>query len=275
MTTQWIIDKMEEWAPEKWAIETDNVGLIVGDRMRPVSRILTALDLSEDVLREAVQGRYDFVITHHPLISRHTQPINRITTDNVLGKKLMTLIGNGIGLYCAHTNLDAAPGGVNDLLFDIVGLIEKEPLLPPTKNNFSSENNFPTLGLSGYLKEPMKLSELAANIAKTLNIENILRYVGPPDMLIHKAGLCSGGGTALLKAALEKNCDVFISGDIGYHMAMDTIESGMALIDGTHYATEIPIAKAVADYLKKAAKHSGFDLVIDISQVNGQVFRNT
>ena len=89
VTTQWVIDAMEAWAPSRWAMESDNVGLLIGDRTRPISRILTALDLSEAVLREAVQGRFDVVVTHHPLISRYVQPINSITADNVLGKKIL------------------------------------------------------------------------------------------------------------------------------------------------------------------------------------------
>lgn len=269
ITTQWIIDKMEEWAPAKWAVETDNVGLIVGDRSRPVSRVLTALDLSEDILREAVQGRFDFVVTHHPLISRHTQPINSITADTVLGKKLMTLIGNGIGLFCAHTNLDAAPGGVNDLLFDLLGLVGKEPLL-----NQVHPNEHPTLGLLGYLTEPMPLSALAEHVGRVLNMKHV-RYVGPSDLQVRKVGFCSGKGTALVQAGLEKNCDVFLSGDIDYHLAMDTIENKMAMIDFTHYASEIPIMRVVADYIRAAAQKENFEIFVSETKTYGQVFQTT
>ena len=259
-TTQWIIDIMEAWAPAEWALETDNVGLMVGDRARPLVRVMTALDLSEDVLREALRGRFDFIITHHPLISRHTQPINSITTDNALGKKIMTLIANGIGLFSAHTNLDAAPGGVNDLLFDLLGLNEKEALA--------------SLGLVGYLAQPMELETLARHVEVVLSSAAI-RYAGLSDRIVHKVGLCAGNGTnsMLVKAALEKKCDVYITGDISYHLAMDALEAGMALIDGTHYSTEIPIANAIADYIKKSAESHGFELVVQAAQSNGQVFK--
>ena len=255
MTTQWIIDTMEEWAPAKWAMESDNVGLIVGDRSRPVSRVLTALDLSEDVLREAVQGRFDFIVTHHPLISRHTMPIKSITADNAIGKKIMTLIANGIGLFSAHTNLDSAPGGVNDLLLNIIGLVDSEPLVEP------AESGFPNLGRIGYLQDMMNLADFAGHVARALSMEHI-RYVGAADMQVRKIGLCGGNGTSLINIALEKKCDVFITGDISYHLAIDTSEAKMALIDGTHYATEIPIAGAIADYLKKMAVRQGFDIAV-------------
>ena len=186
ITTQWIIDSMEEWAPAKWAMPTDNVGLLIGDRTRPVSHVLTALDLTEDVLKEAVQGRYDFIITHHPLISRHTQPINRITADDVLGKKILTLIANGIGLFTAHTNLDVAPGGVNDLIFDLVGLQNKERL---TIN--PNDPEFPGMGLAGTLASPMTLAALSEHIKNVFSL-NALFYVGDKDRIINKVGLCGG-----------------------------------------------------------------------------------
>ena len=264
-TTQWIIDVMEEWAPARWAVESDNVGLLIGDRSRPVSRVLTALDLSENVLREAVQGRFDFVITHHPLISRYSHPINSITADNALGKKIMTLIGNGIGLFCAHTNLDAAPGGVNDLLFELIGLEGKEYLVPP------ESLDAPTMGLMGAYHKDVSLAELARHVGNVLKLDSI-RYVGAADKQVKKVGLCSGNGGALIKAALANKCDVFITGDIGYHTAVDVLEAGMAMIDGTHYASEIPIAEAITGRIKKASEIAGVELVVQTSQVDGQVF---
>ena len=267
-TTQWLIDQMEAWAPAAWAIETDNVGLQIGDLTRPVHRVLCALDLSEEVLREAIRGRFDFIITHHPLISRHVQPINRITADNALGKKLMSLIGNGIGLFCAHTNLDVAPGGVNDLLFELIGLSGKESLSP------SKIPELPTLGLVGHLPRPLPLAEIAAQMKEVLS-SDVIRFIGQADRMISKVGLCSGNGTHpdLVRAALRKNCELYITGDVGYHLAMEAVESGMALIDGTHYATEIPIAAAIANQIKNSAEIHKMELHVECAQTNGQVFK--
>jgi dinuclear metal center YbgI/SA1388 family protein len=267
MTAQWIIDVMEEWAPLNWAMESDNVGLMVGDRSRSVSRVLTALDLSEEVLREAVKGRFDFIITHHPLFTRHIQPINSITADTTLGKKLMTLIGNGIGLYSAHTNLDVAEGGVNDILFNMLALTNKEGLLLLNENN-------PPIGLIGYLQEAVSLQDLAKFVGAVLKYGNV-RYVGRSELPITKVGLCGGNGTnpLFLKAALAKGCDVYITGDLTYHMSMDMQESGMALIDGTHYATEIPIAEAIAERIRRAAASKGYHIVVEKAEADGQTFK--
>ena len=270
MTTQWIIDKMEDWAPSKWAFESDNVGLLIGDRLRSVNRVLVALDLTEDVLKEAVQGRFDFVITHHPMLSRHIPPINCITTDNVIGKKIMTLISNGIGLFCAHTNLDMAPGGVNDLFFDIIGLTEKEPLTKP-------ENpEYPSMGLIGMLNEPMTLVSLAEYVGKVLSSKQI-RYMGESTQIVRRVGLCCGNGTnqTLIDSAIAKKCDVYITGDCHYHMALQTIEAGMSLIDGSHYATENLVTDAIANYIRGIAEKDGVSLIVQRSQVDGQVFKST
>ena len=268
VTTQWVIDKMEAWAPAKSAIESDNVGLLVGDRARTVNRILTALDLSEDVLREAVQGRFDFVITHHPLISNWGPPINRITTDNVVGKKIMTLISNGIGLFTAHTNLDVAPGGVNDLLFELLDLTDKEFLAMP------AATEYPPLGLIGNLKNPVPLPTLAVHVSKVLSLEHV-RYVGQNDKIVKRVGLMGGSGSKYIEAAIANKCDVYLTGDLNYHQALDAMEAGIALIDGTHYSTENPIVSTIANYIRDRAREEGADLVVQAFSGCGQVFKNT
>ncbi|MCL1989149.1 MAG: Nif3-like dinuclear metal center hexameric protein [Firmicutes bacterium] len=297
MDTQWLIDTMEKWSPQKWAMDGDNVGLHIGDRTRKISRVLTALDLTEPVLREAVQERFDFIITHHPLISRHVPPVNSITTDNPLGKKIMTLIANGIGHFCAHTNLDVAAKGVNDLLFDLLLLQNKIPLVPPT------EQNYPTLGLVGDFTmggdnanwvdsinwlDPtnavypasevdqtsgITLATFAEHVSKALKVPNI-RYVGNQDKPIQKVAICGGSGAnaKMLQAAISHKCDVYVTGDIGHHFALDALENGIALIDGTHHATEVQISAAIANHINETAKQQSVEIFAKAAQAQTAVF---
>ncbi|MCL1999085.1 MAG: Nif3-like dinuclear metal center hexameric protein [Turicibacter sp.] len=264
-TVDWIIGVMDRWAPQSWAVDSDNVGLMIGDKTRPVNRILTALDLTESVLEEALNEKFDFIITHHPLFSRHTPPIDRITSDTPLGRKILTLINNNIGVFCAHTNLDVAPGGVNDLLFDLVGLSNKEKL--------ADGEIAPSLGLIGYLSPPKELAMLTKNLSLALN-SNVVRYTGSPSRLVHKIGICGGRGVSLIPMALSKKCDAFITGDIDYHLAMNTLEMGMTLIDATHYATEIPIARAIAQHLQATADTNNFQIEAKCTRTNGQMFKS-
>ncbi|MCL1877310.1 MAG: Nif3-like dinuclear metal center hexameric protein, partial [Defluviitaleaceae bacterium] len=131
MTAEKIAKIINEWSPECCAEEWDNVGLLIGDAAQPVRKVLVALDATEAVIGEAVAGNFDFIITHHPLIY---DPLKKITSADPTGRKILTLIRNNIGLYCAHTNLDKAPGGVNDCLAEKLSLNKITPLIPETQN---------------------------------------------------------------------------------------------------------------------------------------------
>ena len=262
LTTQWIIDTMRAWAPPEWAEPWDNVGLLVGDAARPVARVLTALDLSEPVLREAVQGRFDVVVTHHPLFR---EGVRHITTDTTLGKKIMTLIGNGICLFVAHTNLDVAPGGVNDVLAQRLGLEAAAPLYTPAPGKRA-------MGAVGMLPHPMPLEAFAAEVGRRLDMPFAPHFSGMPGKMVQRVGVCGGGGTGHIPEALAAGCDVFVTGDVKYHQACETWENGLALVDGTHYATEAPIVPIMAQHLQQAALSQGVALEVAVSQADGQVF---
>lgn len=119
MTVREIEEILEAWAPKQVAWERDNVGLQVGSSSKRVRRILLALDISDAVLREAVQKKVDLIITHHPLIFR---PLRSVTNSDQAGSLVTGLIQNGIALYSAHTNLDFTQDGVSFALARSLGL---------------------------------------------------------------------------------------------------------------------------------------------------------
>ena len=114
-----IFDYLDTLSPAALALDWDNSGLQVGSRNAPVRKILVALDPFEDVCREAAAMGAELVITHHPLFFN---PIKSLTDESAVGRAAATLIQNGIGLFSCHTNLDIAPGGVNDCLARARGL---------------------------------------------------------------------------------------------------------------------------------------------------------
>ncbi len=116
---QTVIDLMEQWAPRYLAEDWDNVGLQVGNPQGKVKKVLVALDLTPDVLSYAINERVDLVVTHHPFIFK---PIKQIRYDLSQGNLLQRLIASNISVYCAHTNLDMAAGGVNDQLVQLLKL---------------------------------------------------------------------------------------------------------------------------------------------------------
>jgi dinuclear metal center YbgI/SA1388 family protein len=120
-----ILKYIETLAPRELKMDWDNVGLNCGSRSAPVTKILVALDPFEHVCQEAAQWGADLLVTHHPLIFR---PIPMVTDDAAITRGLMDLVRHNISHICAHTNLDCAPGGVNDALAAVLGLENVESL---------------------------------------------------------------------------------------------------------------------------------------------------
>lgn len=115
-----IMGVMEEIAPKKLAEGWDKPGLAIGDPEREVKKILVALDVIDPVVEEAKRIGADMIVTHHPMLL--FRKIESITADTLLGKRIFNLIQNNIAAFSAHTNLDIAAGGTNDVLAELAGL---------------------------------------------------------------------------------------------------------------------------------------------------------
>ncbi len=122
-----IISLFEKWSPKRFAMDGDPVGLHIGQLNRPVEKVLITLDVNEEVIDEAIQAGANLIIAHHPPIFR---PLKNLLTDTPQGRMIEKCIKNDISVYAAHTNLDVAPGGVNDMLATKLGLIDTEVVEP-------------------------------------------------------------------------------------------------------------------------------------------------
>lgn len=122
-----IIEAMDKLAPRHLAESWDNVGLLLGSPDQAVSNILVALDVTSAIAEKARRDGVDLIIAHHPLIFK---ALTGIRTDLQPGKTIAILLKNDIALFAAHTNLDTAPGGVNDILASRLGLVDSRPLSP-------------------------------------------------------------------------------------------------------------------------------------------------
>jgi dinuclear metal center YbgI/SA1388 family protein len=122
-----IVARLEALAPPHLAEEWDNVGLQVGRGEQPVARLRVALDPSPEVIAQACADGIAMLVTHHPLILR---PLRRLDGGDGPGRSLQAAVRHDLAVYCAHTNLDAAPGGVNDVLAERLGLVALQPLAP-------------------------------------------------------------------------------------------------------------------------------------------------
>lgn len=122
-----IIQLFEQFSPKGYAMEGDKIGLQVGRLNKPVKKVLVALDVLEEVVDEAIKKDVQLILCHHPIIYR---PLQKIMTDTPAGRIIEKLIKHDISVYAAHTNLDVAKGGVNDLIAEALGLSNTEVLVP-------------------------------------------------------------------------------------------------------------------------------------------------
>lgn len=251
-----IIDYIEKLAPKNLAEPWDNPGLMVGNACNKVKKVLFSLDCSEKVIDEAIEIGADMIITHHPMIFKG---IKSIDFNSAIGRKIFKAIKNDITVYSAHTNLDIADGGTNTVLADLIDLQDIQPLL--------RLSNDTSIGKCGMLKEQIRFSEFVNELklklnAKTLNINGNL------DTIIRKVGLCTGKSSSAeyLCAAKNNNCDLYITGDVGYHDAQIAEELGICLVDGTHYLTEVIVMPKLSEYVSQRFT----DIECVCSNINGQ-----
>jgi len=257
-----IINQMRTLAPENLAMSWDNTGFMVGDLDSDVQKILLALDITDDVVEEAMQKSANLIITHHPVLYKD---FKSITTQTAVGRRVIKLIQNNIAVYSSHTNLDMCDGGVNDALFSVLELTKKEKLM---------EQNTPLdiamAGRVGELKTPMTLEEFAEFTKKKLNLQGI-RFVGDEATKITKVALCAGAASdkQMFDLAVKNGAEVYITGDICYHDGQKAQDMGLCLIDATHYASENVVFNTLKKYLQDNLK--GVETII--SGCDGQVFK--
>ena len=262
-TVEWAIQKMERWAPPAWAESYDNVGLLVGDRLQPIKKVLVALDASDAVIEEAAANNCDMIIAHHPIIR---DPLKNITEQDAVGRKIYQLILNRISLYVSHTNLDKAKGGVNDCLVDKLRIKNSAPLIPEA---FDVEIG---IGRFGELSQETTLENFINHTKKSLSLDDV-RYSGDLKRPVKKIAVCGGSGMSFLQHAIDQKCDVYVTGDIRYHDAAYALEAGLTLVDITHYSGENIVVPAIISRLAGIAEAEQQAVSFVASYVNGQTFK--
>lgn len=344
MSGQEIIQVFEQFSPKSFALEGDKNGLHLGTLNKKVKKVMVALDVLEEVVDEAIDHNIDLIIAHHPLIFR---PLKKIDTSTPEGRIVQKCLKHEITVYAAHTNLDVAKGGVNDLLADALQLQDTEVLAPtyedPLKKlvvyvpethadnvrqalgdkgaghignyshcSFNSEGTgmflplegtnpfigekgklerveevkvetiFPAslqkkviqaviqshpyeepaydvypldnkgevlgLGRIGSLAEEMSLKDFAEHVKKTLQVKGC-RVVGNLDDKVKKVAVLGGDGNKYIPTAKVKGADVYVTGDMYYHVAHDAMAMGLNIVDPGHNVEKV-MKDGVQKYLK-------------------------
>lgn len=243
ITVQQVLEEMRRIAPPELAESWDNVGLLV-DAGRPVDAILTTLDITAPVVEEAVKQGCTLIVSHHPVIF---DPIKRVTAQDLPA----LLLAGGVSAICMHTNLDAAPGGVNDTLAELLGMRDTIPFADGCG----------------------RIGTVNATSAKAL-AELCQDTLGPgvhyveADHPVLRLAEVSGAGGSYWKEALELGADCLVTGEANHHVACDAKQRGMGLVAAGHWATERPVAAVLAKRLSEAFP----DIPVTVSRADQDPF---
>jgi len=363
-----IIQLFESWSPKKYAcMPNDPIGLAIGTLNKEVKNVLVTLDVTDAVVEEAIAQHCELIIAHHPPIF---MKLSNLRTDNPQGRLYEKLIKHDIAVYAAHTNLDVAPGGVNDLLADALQLENRrvldetytenlmklvvfvnvenaedirhalakagagelgdyeacsfssagtgrfrpkkgadpyighvgdfeevqeekiEVVFPMSKKNkmlkamfnahpyeepaydlfeIDVEMNKQGLGRIGTLKKPMTLKEFAEFVKIQLDVPAV-RVVGQLETEVRKVAVIGGDGNKYVRTAKFAGADVFVTGDIGFHVAQDAEVNGLNIVDPGHHVEKVMI-QGVAKKMTSLCENKRLAVRFIESTVNTEPFK--
>ena len=211
--------------PRSLSASWDNDGLMVcADPRREVKKILFALDITPAVTEYAAEISADLILSHHPLIFHG---IRCLDGADAVSRKVMFLIRNGIAAMSFHTRLDAAAGGINDILAERLTLANIE--------NFGPDGD--ASGRIGTLREPASFDTFCHMVKKSLNAPSLCVAKGKDT--VRRVAVLGGAGKDYIEPAARAGADVLVTGEAGYNHLLEAAENGMSVITAGHYHTEI------------------------------------
>ena len=258
MITKDIINFLEEKYPRSNAEDWDNVGLLVGNNKKEIKRVQLSIDATENAINYASDNDIDMIITHHPLIFK---PLKSIVMSEVLGRKIIKLIENRINLYSMHTNLDSSKDGLNDYILELLE-VKKYKII-----DMNEKDETAGIGRIYSLEERVSISQYADFIKEKMKIKNMRIISSDIKSEVKKIALINGSGMSYWRKIKSLGADLFVTGDISYHDALDAKESGLHLIDIGHFESE----NCFSELLKRNLKEMGLGVVVFN---DGPVFEN-
>lgn len=228
MTVNDILNCITEIAPLRWQEHYDNAGVQVGDLHAEVHKALICLDITEEVVDEAVAKQCDLIVSHHPLIFHG---LKHITPETYIERALTKALKHDIAMLSMHTNLDNSHLGVSRVLAERLGLSNLH-LLQPSEN----DPEICGAGMVGELDAPLTEEAFLLLVADTIG-SPCLKHSALTGRKIHKVALCGGSGTPFMTDALRQKADAYLTADIKYHDFF-VPEGNILLVDGGHFETE-------------------------------------
>lgn len=249
-----VSNVLEELAPIAYAEEWDNPGLQVGQPSQVIHNIFIALDPTLEALKAASEINAQLLLTHHPLLFK---PLHHLDLTTAPGKIILEAVHSGIAIVAAHTNLDVARGGINDMLAQVFSLRDIAPLQERT----DLDDRGVGLGRIGLLPQSETLDEIAENVKGTWGLRTV-KVVGEKNRLINRVAVVGGSGGGLVSTAAKAGAELLITGDIGHHHALEAVARGLALIDAGHFHTEKRALSLFAEPFETALRKRGYDVAV-------------
>lgn len=241
MTIRQITSALEEFAPLSLQDGYDNAGLQIGlTKDADATGALLCLDVTEQVVEEAIERGCNLIVSHHPLLFR---PLKSISGRDYIERTVIMAIKNDITIYSAHTNLDSAADGVNYKIAEKLGLQDLEWLNP--KGEGAGE------GIVGTLAAPMAKADFIAKVKESFRLSS-LRTNDWKGETVRKVALCGGSGAFLINNAMAKGADAFLTGEIGYHRFFG-YEDQLLLLELGHYESEQYTTEILRSVIAKSA----------------------
>lgn len=234
-------------APKELAMEWDNVGLLVGFPDREVKKTLVALDITGEVVGEALETGANLIVAHHPVMNCAWDKVQTVRDDTVQGNILIEMLSGGISGICMHTNLDAVSGGVNDALAQRLSLTDVEQLHP---DGIDPEGRAYGIGRVGKAEGYADVRAFSVFVRQVLNA-NGLRFEDAGKS-VHKVAVGGGACGGMLSDAAALGCDTFVTADVKYDVFLTARAMGINLIDAGHFSTENVVCPVLVDWLKNA-----------------------
>lgn len=243
VTVKEIYRFLDEKAPFSWQEDYDNAGFLVGRQDAEVKRILVALDITEETIQEAAEANAELIVSHHPVI---WGSIQSVTDESSTGRKLLLLIEHGLAAICAHTNLDAAEGGVNSELARLLGVNHPVPLQTAGTDVQGRPYG---IGRVGEIEEAMSMAAFVSRTKKALKLDGIrVMDAGRP---VHKVAVGGGACGDLLSDAIAMGCDTFLTADLKHHLYLEARQAGINLLDAGHFSTEAVVCPVLVQWLRE------------------------
>lgn len=219
MLVREIYEFINSIAPFSTAESWDNSGLLIGSYNKECKKVMLALDITQNVVKQAIENDVDLIITHHPVIFT---PIKNINFDSAIAKLVMA----EICVISAHTCFDTAQGGMNDILCEKLNL--KGVRAVTADDGFSFR--------IGNLGTPLYAKDFAKHVADSLGSKCVTYTLG--EKVISSVAVCSGSGGSLSELVTALHVDAFVTGELKYNNIIDLTERGVSAIIAGHFETE-------------------------------------